>query len=81
MALIRGVSSLHPCPRCVIAAEKQGDLRQTAALRTTASMKAVLLTARAKSTAGEKEKILKEVGLREVEVCPVGSFVTILYGY
>ena len=70
MALIRGVKSLHPCPRCLIHTSQQGDLSRTAALRTTAEMKAKVLEARAKEFAYESEVILKDCGLRDVDVCP-----------
>ena len=74
MALIRGVTSLHPCPRCLIHKDQQGDLSQTAALRTAADMKAKVLEARETEYAYEKEEILKGCGLRDVDVRPRSLF-------
>ena len=69
MALIRGVGSRHPCPRCVIHEESLGYANKTADLRTTGNMKIVLEKARSAHYAREKEEILKANGLRDVDVC------------
>lgn len=67
MALIRGVGSLFPCPRCLIPEAKLGELSASAPLRTTASMKAIIMEARGMRS-GEKEALLKSFGLRDVDV-------------
>jgi hypothetical protein len=70
MALVRGVGANHPCPRCLIHGNHLGDPLQTAALRTVAQTKAILEEARAERYAKDKEKILKDAGLRNVDVRP-----------
>jgi hypothetical protein len=80
MALIRGVTSLYPCPRCLIHTGDQGDLLKTEPLRTVKTMKAILLKARSEETLGEKESVLKEVGLRDIKVYP-RSVIKVLYYY
>ena len=70
MALIRGVNSLFPCPRCLISGDKQGDISARAPLRTEAATKATIKKAREQRLAGDKEEILKGTGLRDVDVCP-----------
>ena len=67
MALIRGVTSLFPCPRCIIPRDKQGDLSVKAPLRTTAEMVSILREARGENLGDRKAK-LKAVGLRDVDV-------------
>ena len=68
MALIRGVGSLFPCPRCLIPEVKLGDPSANAPLRTAANTKATIQEARGKKLLGEKEEILKAAGLRDVDV-------------
>jgi len=68
MALIRGVSSLFPCPRCLILMDKQGDRSVTAPLQTTAAMKTVLRDARGEKYLKDRKAKLKAVGLRDVDV-------------
>ena len=68
MALIRGVSSLFPCPRCIIPADKQGDISVKAPLRTTANMVSVLREARQERHLKDRKEKLKAVGLRDVDV-------------
>ena len=70
MSLIRGVGSLFPCPRCLIPEELQGDLSASAPLRTVAGTKATIEEARNEWLAGDREKILKAAGLRDVNVRP-----------
>ena len=64
MALIRGVGSLHPCPRCLIHIDSLGYIKKTAPHRTTKDMMATVEQARNVRLASEREEILKEVGLR-----------------
>jgi len=68
MALIRGVGSLFPCPRCLIPEGKQGDLSARALLRTVANTKATIQAAREQELVRDKEDILKSSGLRDVDV-------------
>jgi hypothetical protein len=68
MALIRGVNSLYPCPRCLIAHTEQRDLSVTAPLRTTANAKATVQEAREYRLVEDREKTLKDAGLRDVDV-------------
>ena len=68
MALIRGVNSLFPCPRCLISDVKLGDPSASAPLRTAVNTKATIQEARGKKLLGEKE-VLKAVGLRDVDAC------------
>lgn len=68
MALIRGVGSLFPCPRCLIHKHKQGDPLASAPLRTVAGTKATIQEAQGMSLVGDKEEILKAAGLRDVNV-------------
>ena len=68
MALIRGVGSLHPCPRCLIHHMKLKDLTHVSVLRTTENMKAEVQRARTQRLLKDKEEILKSAGLREVDV-------------
>ena len=68
MALIRGVGSLVPCPRCLIPEDKLGSHSVRAALRTTADMREIISKARGERFANAGEEILKAVGLRDVDV-------------
>jgi len=68
MALIRGVGSLIPCPRCLIPEDKQGDHLAVAPLRTTASMMEIIEEARGEEFVYVAEEILQAAGLRDVDV-------------
>ena len=68
MALIRGVNSHYPCPICLIPSEELSDLSKIYPLRTTEKMKEVYKMAQEAETMAGKEVILKEYGLRNVEV-------------
>jgi len=74
MSLIRGVNSLHPCPRCLIQADRQGDPSAHAPARTAANTQATLQNARGKKFAKDKEEILKSAGLRDVDVFVIFLF-------
>jgi len=78
MALIRGVGSLFPCPRCLIPEAKQGDPLARAPLRTAANTRATIQEARGQRLVGSKEEMLKAVGLRDVDVCLCSCFVLLL---
>ena len=67
MALTRGVSSLFPCPRCLIHKEEQGDPSACTAARTSANVQETIKAAR-KLGAGQREETLKSQGLQDVDV-------------
>ena len=73
MALTRGVSSLFPCPRCLIHKEEQGDPSACAAARTSADVQETIEDAR-RQKAGQREETLKSQGLRDVDVRNFFSF-------
>ena len=68
MALIRGTNSHYPCPVCLVPAEDLSNLSKVYPLRTTEKMKEVYETAQRAETMAEKEALLKDYGLRNVEV-------------
>jgi len=68
MALIRGINSHYPCPVCLVPSEDLSDLSKIYPLRTTEKMKEIYDTAQEADTIAEREVILKEYGLRNVEV-------------
>ena len=70
MALIRGTTGLHPCPRCLIPHADQGDLSKISQFRTTQGTKDVISAARSQRLLGDKEAILKKAGLRDIDVGP-----------
>ncbi|KAJ7900729.1 hypothetical protein B0H14DRAFT_3123802 [Mycena olivaceomarginata] len=67
MALIRGVQGLYPCPMCFVPWNEQSDLCTEHPRRTAQDSKDKLEEARACRTLGEREEILKENSLRDVE--------------
>ena len=67
MALTRGVSSLFPCPCCLIPKEEQGESSGCTAARTSADVQETIEDTR-KQKAGEKEEILKSQGLRDINI-------------
>ena len=68
MALIRGVKSIAPCPRCLITHEDLWNPSLQALLRTSAGTQATFEEVKREKLVGKKEEILKSVGLRDVEV-------------
>jgi hypothetical protein len=70
MALTRGSNSNYPCPVCLVKKEKMCKGRVYAA-RTTQSMKKVYKKASKLKKAKEREKCLKEYGLRGIKVCSI----------
>jgi len=76
MSLIRGVNGLCPCPRCLIQADKQGDPSGRAPARTAANTQATINRARQQKFLKDKEEILKNAGLRDVDVLILLSFVS-----
>ncbi|KAJ7710748.1 hypothetical protein B0H17DRAFT_1123862 [Mycena rosella] len=67
MALIRGLQALYPCPICFVPWNEQSDISTEHPKRTGQDSKANLKAARACKTAADREAILKENSLRDVE--------------
>ena len=65
MALIRGLNGLCPCPVCLIARDKQSIWPESYPQREAGVMQS-FVTQKVSKT--EKEKQLKKVSLRDVEV-------------
>ena len=68
MALIRGLNGKAPCPICLIRQDNLWNLQDTSLLRTTENSQAVILKARSQQLLSHKEEILKEAGLRDIDV-------------
>ena len=67
MALIRGLRSLFPCPKCYVPWDVLSDLSQDHELRT-AAMTAAVVKEASTLPAEEKEALLKDHGLRDAQV-------------
>ncbi|KAJ7447334.1 hypothetical protein B0H11DRAFT_2335669, partial [Mycena galericulata] len=67
MALIRGLQGLYPCPICFVPWNEQSDLSTEHPKRTSTGSEKILGDARAERTAAEREEVLKQNGLRDVE--------------
>ena len=67
MALIRGVMSYFPCPRCLIPQEEISKFPNLYPLRTSDNIAATLEKAQSKQLAEEKEHVLGAEGLRDVD--------------
>lgn len=76
MAAVRGMGSHHPCPICLVPADALPGIQVSQRFpdRTTQGMREVYEEAREAGTMAEREEILKEVGLRFVEVRIVQLF-------
>ena len=68
MTLIQGLRGKKPCPKCLVPSDKLSDLFQTYEQRTAAKTQLILADAASQSTADGKEQVLKDKGLRYVEV-------------
>jgi hypothetical protein len=68
MALIRGVGSLYPCPRCLVADVDLDSFPNRSQARTAQQTKATIEEAREQDLVGESEEILKDCGLRDIDV-------------
>jgi hypothetical protein len=64
----RAASANHPCPKCLVAQPDLHNILGDFELRTLQSMRLVLMKASEAKTKTEKEKILKENGMHNVEV-------------
>ncbi|KAJ7696492.1 hypothetical protein B0H17DRAFT_1130897 [Mycena rosella] len=67
MALIRGLNALYPCPICFVPWNEQSDLSTEHPKRTGQESEIILEKARAFRTAAEREQLLKDNSLRDVE--------------
>ncbi|KAJ6560077.1 hypothetical protein B0H19DRAFT_1210302 [Mycena capillaripes] len=67
MALIRGLAALYPCPICFVPWNEQSDLSTEHPQRTAEESKGILEQARSCRTLAEREEILKDNSLRDVE--------------
>ena len=68
MALIRGVMSNFLCPKCLIPRGKTSDFSEPCELRTSENVARTLENARSQRRADEKEAILIQEGLCDVDV-------------
>ena len=68
MALIRGLGSLRPCPRCLVADVDLDNFSDKAPIRTAGETRATIEEARKQVLVGESEEILKTSGLRDIDV-------------
>ena len=64
MALIRGVKSLFPCPKCLVPKDFLSDLTLEYQLRTPAHTAEILDQVEILPTMVEKNELLKKFGLR-----------------
>ncbi|KAG1861504.1 hypothetical protein DFJ58DRAFT_715418 [Suillus subalutaceus] len=67
MALTRGIKSLWPCPVCLIPHDNLLDTLKTYACRTSTQSQDILQAAQDKGTAEERDNLLKQYGLRDVQ--------------
>jgi hypothetical protein len=78
MALIRGLTSMYPCPICYVPWQEQSDLSTEHPQRVGQDSEQLIQEARAMRTAAEREELLKDHGLRDVEVSQF-MFQSVLY--
>ena len=71
MSLIRGAKGLCPCPICLIPADQLSDLETKYPLRTAEGSQAIVHDAEACQTVADAEELLKDAGLRPVQVCKI----------
>jgi hypothetical protein len=68
MALIRGLKSMYPCPICYVPWQEQSDCSTEHPQRVAQDSERLIQEARAMRTAAEREELLKDNGVRNVEV-------------
>jgi hypothetical protein len=74
----RAASANHPCPKCLISHSDLHDITGTfAELRTPETMQAVIALASKVKTKGQREEILKDKGLHNVEVSQTKKTVSV----
>lgn len=71
MALIRGLNGIAPCSIYTIKHTDLWDLEDTSSLHTTKETQQILSEARGQRLASQKEKILKQAGLRDIDMSTV----------
>ncbi|KAJ6523086.1 hypothetical protein DFH09DRAFT_1421223 [Mycena vulgaris] len=67
MALIRGLQGLYPCPICFVPWNEQSDLSTDHLVRTGNGSQEIVEQARAQHTAADRDELLKDNGLRDVD--------------
>ncbi|KAJ7845296.1 hypothetical protein B0H13DRAFT_2239099 [Mycena leptocephala] len=67
MALIRGLNAMYPCPICYVPWQEQSDLSTEHPHRVAQDSESLVQEARTMRTAAEREELLKDNGLRDVE--------------
>jgi hypothetical protein len=77
MALTRGVTSLYPCPVCLVPREELSNLFQRFPVRTTSCMREIWEEGQ-RLNLGEREAHLKQYGLRDVKVLLAQFFLMYL---
>jgi hypothetical protein len=65
---MRSAIATYPCPKCLVPKHELALLSKRHPLRTPAKMKAVLRKARSRFTKRDREEVLKNSGLHNVEV-------------
>ena len=68
MALIRGLNAMYLCPICYVPWQEQSDLSMEHPHRVSQDSESLVQEARTLRTAAEREELLKDNGLRDVEV-------------
>jgi hypothetical protein len=68
MALIRGTKSKRPCPICLIDGNELADITKRSVLRTALDTQQLLQEARQMRRVSDREKLLSEHGIRDVDV-------------
>ncbi|KAJ7876625.1 hypothetical protein B0H13DRAFT_2235988 [Mycena leptocephala] len=67
MALICGLNAMYPCPICYVPWQEQSDLSTEHPHRVAQDSESLVQEARTMRTAAEREELLKDNGLRDVE--------------
>lgn len=68
MALIRGFNSDCPCPICLVKANELANQRVNYPSRTAGDTQDLLVLASQKHLATERDKVLKEQSIRNIQV-------------
>jgi hypothetical protein len=75
MSLIRRIMSLWPCPIYLVPRDELWDTSKSYPRRTSDESQAIVATARGKDTMEEKDEVLKEYGLCDVDVSSCLAYV------
>jgi hypothetical protein len=68
MALTRGTRSKRPCPICLVGADELANITKTSTLRTILDTQRLVQQARGIQRISERDKVLSEHGIRDVDV-------------